>query len=237
MPSSRNIKLFNKILHTGQVKILLFFAVGLLITAMLADCFSEIYWKNSDLNRILHVFSTKGAMPTGFLFLLLLACSFLLALISRSIVETADNHDAWYWRVLSLIFFFFSLDELIEIHHRIVDLLDGQFEGIDWSSHKWVFVYAPFVLVFGISYLQFLKGLPKKTRNLFVMSGTITLLGAYLLEIPLDQIGSLYSADSFAYGLFAVLKRSFELFGIVLFTYALLLYIEQNLKDFHSARA
>lgn len=176
-------------------------------------------------------------MPTGFLFSLLLACSFLLTLISRIIVETPDSHDGWYWRVLSLIFFLFSLDELIEIHCRIVDLLEGQFTGIDWSSHKWVFIYAPFILVFGISYLQFLKRLPKKTRNLFVTSGTITLLVAYLLEIPLDQIGSVCSADSFAYGFFAVIKRSFELFGIALFAYALLLYIEQNLKDFHSTCA
>jgi hypothetical protein len=229
LPLFENIKIINKIAQSKSIAIFLFLTAAGLTLASLLEVLTAYYLPDEVSLEVLQIFNSKGAAPTAFLVFQLFVCSFLLGLISKIAAENEGNRDVWSWRFLSIIFLFLSCDELLGIHHIAVEGLGQAFDGAGRYSYKWVIVYAPLILLFGFCYLKFLRRLPEKTRNLFVLSGTITLFGAYLLEIPLGKIDHFYGHDGLSYGIFAVLKKSFELFGVAIFVYALLHYIEANL--------
>lgn len=181
----------------------------------------------------LQIFSPKGFVITLYLFSLLLFCVYLLGTTSLlEKTEETSKISRWYWRTLAVIFLFFSIDVVTEIHHKLGAVVTGELRLEGWLWYSWVIVYAPFLLIFGLCYLKFLLRLPSGTRNLFIFSGIITLLGAFVFEIILGKLNHLYGIENVISQLFGVFKKSCEMFGVIIFAYALLLYIkEQNKID------
>lgn len=226
MSLSGNIKIIAEMPRPKPSAIFLFSTAAFLTLASLLEVLAEYAVPSVHGSEVYEIFDTKGVAPTAFLVFLLLICSFLLGLISEVAAKNKHERSVWSWRVLSVIFLFLSCDELLEIHHQAAGRFGVLFSGSSWFSYKWVLVYTPFVLLFGFGYLKFLARLPVRIRKLFVLSGIITLFGAYILEISLAALDHLYGYEGLAYGLFAVFKKSLELFGISIFVYALLSYID-----------
>ena len=152
---------------------------------------------------------------------LLLVASLLLfvtALIEKKMKSAYITH----WKALSIIFLFLSLDEAASIH----EIGDGLHDilGIHTATtFLWTVPYTILLLFLIFWYYKFLFSLPKKTRNLFFLSGAIFIFGALGLE--------LFAAVLTQFGLakivpFTIIVEEFcELFGVTLFIYALTLHI------------
>ena len=170
--------------------------------------------------------------PTWYQSFTLLFCAILLAIIAAAKKVDSDRYFG-HWKALSFIFLFLALDETISIHEILIipDLrsvlhLGGIFYYI------WVIPGAIFVLIFAKSYLNFLTNLPRKSRCLFFLSGLIYVGGALGMEMIGGYYADLYGQRNLGYALITNAEEFLEMMGIVIFSYALMSYMNLYMQSF-----
>ena len=158
-------------------------------------------------------------LPTLFSILLLIMSAVLLQRLST--IEWNDN--AADWTLLSRIFGFLALDEALQIHEILI--LPGLRHQIHPAlASTWVIPYGLIALGLLWRFRRFLTALPAKTSARFLRAGSIYLTGA----IGMEMVGSfavrsgLIRLHSLWYGAITGIEESLELFGLILFLYALM---------------
>ena len=158
-------------------------------------------------------------LPTLFSILLLIMSAVLLQRLST--IEW--NDDAADWALLSRIFVFLALDEALQIHEILI--LPGLRHQIHPAlASTWVIPYGLIALGLLWRFRRFLTALPAKTSARFLRAGSIYLTGA----IGMEMVGSfavrsgLIRLHSLWYGAITGIEESLELFGLILFLYALM---------------
>lgn len=181
--------------------------------------------------RLFH-FDTEGNLPTWYSSINLFIASVLLLVISRSDYST-QHKQGKYWTVLGLVFFFMSLDEGAMFHETIgIILLEtiGPLMSFTWLGTVPYIIAIPILLLF---LYRFLLSLEPCFRNMFVFSGFIFCLGA----LGFEYLGFLnfnvgansgIDGDSYNYLLINTLEESFEMFGVALFIFSILRFLETN---------
>ena len=144
----------------------------------------------------------------------LLGCTALLARLTLTMAASGDRRDAARWALLSVVFLYLSVDELTEIH--------------EFTSWLEFFVLIPAgVVIAGTAagFVSFLFSLAPRIRRLFIAAGALYVCGAIVLEgidiLIIDHVSTVMFA--FHDG---VLAELFEMLGVAIFIYALLLQIE-----------
>ncbi|NQV73717.1 hypothetical protein HQ496_11390 [bacterium] len=149
-------------------------------------------------------------LPTWFSgFNLAIATTFLW--IASREKRMANDSMSGRWTVLFAVFCFLSIDEIAGIHESINSVVEP----------TWAYGGAVIALVLGIYFIPFLKSLPRKTLIAFVISGAIFVGGAVGMEI----VGEPMDSDSLIYNLTTMVEEGMEIFGIILFTKALIQYL------------
>jgi hypothetical protein len=181
------------------------------------------------LSRLLDV-NNENSIPAWYSSITLLFCAILLWLISSVKQQRGDDYIK-HWKGLSVIFLLLSLDEAASVHEILIPL------GWVWNTKGffmfiWVVPGMIFVLSVTLVYWKFLSALPAKTRYLFLAAGTIYVSGT----IGLEMIGGQYIHSTGNWGemglaLILALEELLEMLGILTFIYALLSYIDTNLKE------
>jgi hypothetical protein len=182
------------------------------------------------------------SIPAWYSAFLLLFCSVLLALISL-VVKNAGGRYVNHWRVLSLIFLYLSVDEGASIHEKagrvtraVYNSLGSEPGGV--MPIAWVVPGIVFVFIFVLAYLKFFFHLPTRQRYLFLAAGVIYVGAAMGMEVfyayyrslvgpmpemtNLQQIGRILIISS---------EELLEMFGLIVFIYALLSYIRSRVRD------
>jgi hypothetical protein len=171
----------------------------------------------------------EANIPSTYSYIALLFCSALLGVIASEKRRAGDRYARhWFW--LAVIFLFLSIDEASSIHgstgHMLTLFLD-QSETI--GQFGWLIPYGILVCVVALAYIKFLAALPVRTRRLFVVSGVVFVLGAWVLELSSDLLGTglgrlgdtvMYSVEEFL-----------EMAAVVVFIYALVSYMETEVKE------
>ncbi|BAY99071.1 hypothetical protein NIES37_30500 [Tolypothrix tenuis PCC 7101] len=168
-------------------------------------------------------------IPTWYSSIMLLFCSLLLALIAKS-QKTARTRYILHWKVLAAIFLYMSIDEVAMIHENADLILGSHISRTGFLHFGWVAVGIPLTIIFVLSYLKFLIHLPKKTRLLFVVAGAIFVSGAIGAEMFAGRHEEIYHLD-LTYAMITAVEEFCEMFGIVVFVYALLSYIKEHLQE------
>ena len=189
------------------------------------------YLDGNNIGWLFNLFNVgeEGNIPSYYSSTSILFASLLLGFIS--LFRKINGLTYSLWLVLSLIFFFLSIDESVQLHERIgIFLIDNNFDLTGYLSYGWVIPYGLLSIVFaGVFYFKFLPQLPKKIFWLFIISGSIFVLGA----IGLEMIGAkIYHTHNFSKIINAVcysIEEFLEMLGIALFIYALLLYIKEEI--------
>ncbi|WP_422080557.1 hypothetical protein [Ulvibacterium sp.] len=131
-----------------------------------------------------------------------------------------------------MLFLFLTIDEMVSFHESLILPFRSLFDiSSGFLFFAWVIPYGIGVFVFGLVYLRFLMDLPKKTRFLFILSGSLFVSGA----IGMELIGANEFAKagySFSFSLITTLEESMEMIGIAFFIYALAQYIYENFGSF-----
>jgi hypothetical protein len=87
----------------------------------------------------------------------------------------------------------------------------------------------PLVGVSALAFRRFLAALPYDTRRLFIFAGGLFVAGAIGIEMIGAQVeASLGTRETMAYVVAVTLEEGCEMFGIALFLYALLAYLNRH---------
>lgn len=153
----------------------------------------------------------------------LLLCALLLGAISLARRTSGDRYVA-HWALLGAVFLYLSVDEALVIHEKLISPLQSALGTGGFLRHAWVIPGAVAVLVLGLAYLRFVLDLPARIRNLFVVAGAVYVGGA----LGMEMVGGYYLSvfgDTLGQELLTNTEEALEMLGVVVFVYALLLYL------------
>jgi hypothetical protein len=173
--------------------------------------------------------ASELSVPTWYASTLLLLCSVLLAAIT--LAERRRGNPAQRWGILSAIFLFLCLDDMLALHERTSNtLLQPGLRALGYEpggflSYAWVILYAPLVLIFVLAYFRFWMNLPAKVRSLFFIAGALFVGGGILVEMFIAWYDSVYGRGTMLTATMTHFEEFFEMIGPSVFVYALLSYL------------
>ncbi len=165
----------------------------------------------------------EANIPAWFSSAMLLTCGALLgaiALLNRAKGDRFTRH----WGALSLVFCLLSLDETAELHERLIAPLRTGLNATGFLYSTWILVGGALVGLLALSYFRFLKNLPPRSRNLFLISAGIYIGGAIAVEAVHGYYLYAHGRD-FGYAVIAMVEESMEMFGLIAFIYTLLTHL------------
>lgn len=219
----------------GLISRVLLSIVLLLLLANLFCVFASTYFDFSFHTMDQFYFNTEGNLPTLFSFALLVTSSVILWIIGEMATEI-QRRKHMYWKIISVIFLFIALDELISIHETFSDnmraMLGGS--GRDYLYFAWVIPYTIVFAVILILLLRFFISLPTQTKSLFTISACTYLIGAVGLEMIAGNYvydGGAGAKQTLPYMLMVTIEELLEMIGLVIFINALVRYYVANHPD------
>ncbi|MBW4561338.1 MAG: hypothetical protein KME32_09285 [Mojavia pulchra JT2-VF2] len=167
-------------------------------------------------------------IPAWYSSFLLLFSSGLLAVITS--IKKTDKYYI-YWRNLSLLFLFFSLDEAFSFHEILIIPSLRKFLNLHPIFFQtWVIFGIPLVIFFAFKYFNFLRHLPNKTQYLFLLAATVYISGTLGMEMVGGILREVFGRLGLITAIGIVIEEVLEMIGIVIFIYTLLAYLS-SLKE------
>jgi hypothetical protein len=174
----------------------------------------------------------ENNLPAWYSSFALLLSSTLLGIIGLHRREEANPYR-WHWLALALIFFCLSVDEGASIHERMLDrLIHRWLEATGYLDYAlsvigtaWVLGGVLFALIVFLLFWHFLQHLPLTTKALFLIAGAMYIAGAIGLEAVGGQYLARHGGNTLTYSMMVAVEEGLEMFGVVVFLYALMLYM------------
>lgn len=145
--------------------------------------------------------------PTFFsvvLFLVLSASAWLCGVFDRYTKKTKKD---WIpWMLVSLLLFFFALDELAQVHEQLTYHVQNLFGTSGFFTFAWVIPYGIIVILLSMYLIPFFLKLPRHTRNAILLGGGLFILGA----IGVEMIGARFYAIGGVYHPGFIISSSIE---------------------------
>lgn len=134
--------------------------------------------------------------------------------------EKWRQRDRWrrHWMLLGWGFLLLSLDEMAGLHESLNVVTEA----------SWAVYALPLIALLAIIFFRFLFFLPARTALLFVLSGLIFLGGAVGVELYTEPYLLNDELNTLAYNLWTPVEEGMEMFGVILFQYALLEYMTHD---------
>ena len=165
--------------------------------------------------------------PTWYSALMLIGCAVLLKIIATGKQQQGDRYTK-DWQLLSTIFGLLAIDEVVSIHEIFIIPELSEALDLPWFLHSaWVIPGIIFVIWFAQRYSKFVRHLPFKSRQQFILAGCIYVGGALVMEMIGSHFAESLSQQHIVYALTTVVEEFLEMIGIVIFIYALLFYLSQ----------
>ncbi|GAB4528282.1 MAG: hypothetical protein Tsb0014_09520 [Pleurocapsa sp.] len=220
-------------LYPAKIIKILFVAIASLFFLSIVEK-TAVVWFNSltsgEFNARFFGFDEEANFPTLYSTLTLAFSSFLLAVITV-IKKFLNSRYAKFWRALSLIFLFMAIDEICSLHEILIPLIKIVFETRGLLFFPWVIPAFILLIVFLIAFRKFIFNLPTKIRNIFLLAGSIYIGGALGMELIGGYLADTSGLDTTAYWIAALIEELLEMFGILIFIYGLLSYIQSYIKQ------
>ena len=120
-----------------------------------------------------------------------------------------------------------AADEAFSYHERLVQP-ERQLLGHDnlgFFYFTWVIFAIPLVLVLALFFLRFLLRLPASTRFAFLIAVTLYIGGVIVLEMIGGRFAELHGTRNLRWSVLATVEECLEMAGVIIFIWALLVYI------------
>lgn len=122
------------------------------------------------------------------------------------------------------------MDEILSLHEKTIEPVRNALQTGGLFYFAWVIPASVLVLVLLLVFLGFLAHLPTRTRNLFLIAGTIYVGGA----LGLEMVGGYYvesdRVENIMYVILVTIEELLEMLGVIVFIHALLSYISKYIK-------
>lgn len=217
-------------LEPKQIAVTLLWIVAVLTLINSVVVFFYFYLDDDSVFGLVDLFdfAIEGNIPTFYSATAILFSSALLALVTRANWHKPDG-NRFYWLALTMLFLFLAFDEAAAIHEGIGDYFERFIHAEGYLYFMWVVPYGIATIGIGLVFLRFVLGLPRQTRTRFIAAGIIFLSGAVGLEMLGAREADLYSTDTVTYCVLYTFEELFEMLGIVLFIYALLCHLTNEI--------
>lgn len=159
--------------------------------------------------------------------LLVAALAWMISVVKKQAGERFVGH----WRVLSLVFLFFSLDDTATIHELLTNPVRDALNTTGLLYFAWVIPGIIFVILFVAYFIPFLRHLPRRTMILFLAGGAVFVAGALGVEMVNALLYERWEQGEMSTALYNALtdlEEGLEKAGIVVFIYALLSYASRH---------
>ena len=173
----------------------------------------------------------EPSLPGWYSSIALLACSALLAVIARHALR-ARSRDVAAWAGLAVVFLLLAMDEALMFHEMLSNTLQAWLNSSGVLYFAWVLPGATFVLLVAALCARFLVRLERRTRLLFIISGVVFVSGAIGMELAAGVVVESWGVESLAHTAIQTCEESLEMFGVVMFLYALLDWMGRNIGPF-----
>ncbi len=150
---------------------------------------------------------------------------FFLALISF-IYNKNQSKSSYRWLILACFFLLLAITKINSIHKFVINSIKNLLivNNVNVSS---LFLGLIFLFFFALTIFLLFKDFNKKQRKILIFAGLIFLL----ISIPLDHfIIPKLPMFSFVKTMASTIEEYTEMIGSIVITYALLLYIENNIR-------
>jgi hypothetical protein len=169
-------------------------------------------------------FDIEGNIPTLYSACAMLFSASLLWFIAQLPQRDRDGTRK-YWAGLSLIMAYLAVDEGAMIHENLSNFLEDYMVAEGFFYFLWIVPYGLASIALAAVYLRFVWALPSRTRKIFIASGSLFLAGAIGIEMFGARAADLYGTASISYCVLYTFEEFFEMTGIVVFIYGLLIHI------------
>jgi hypothetical protein len=179
-------------------------------------------------------FNMEKNLPSIFSSILHFSCAILLLIIGLRLEEVKKRKPFWF--LLSFLFLFTGLDELLRIHEKVGKAISSSIETSGIFLFSWVIPYGIAVIIISLFLIKPFFSLDKKTIRNFLISGFTFLLGAVGVEMftgwyieyhNLDLTRLLVIIDAF---ILSTIEELLEMLGLSYFIYSLLLLKTEHKK-------
>jgi len=166
----------------------------------------------------------EASVPTWYSSAALLLAAALLGLIAAAKFAARGPYRV-HWAGLALLFALFSADEIAMFHEYPIAPLRATWDLGGPLYYGWVIPGAAFVAAVGLSYASFLRHLPGRTRNAFVLAGCVFVGGAIGVEMLSGSWADVHGENNLTYALIVTAEEFCEMLGVVLLIRAVVQYL------------
>ena len=184
---------------TFYIRTLVVIASLLVCTHLALYCYHYLSDKLPWLLRQLFDLDEENNLPTWFSHFLLLNNAFVLSIIASSDAQKKRN----YWWALSIGFLILSIDEVAGLHETFHSAID----------FNWAIPAGILVAIIGIVFIPFLRSLERRVAILYIISGSIFISGALIIELLSEDM----KTKSLEYALATTLEEGMEMAGALIF--------------------
>jgi len=220
-------------LRSRSVAQYLFLAIAFLLFANLVGlCFKYLVGHDYVYGLVpLFDFDTESNIPTLFSTFLLLISASLFFIVRMASLFSGERQPVWLF--LSVLFCFLAIDEFSQIHERFIWPVRDALGASGVFYFAWIIPYSFAIGLVSVFVLPTFYRLQHGLRFWFVLSSTVYLIGA----IGFEMLGGMYfeilkEKPNLLYSLIFTLEETFEMVGLVLLVYALLLLLERTYGGF-----
>jgi hypothetical protein len=209
------------------LKFLLFITMFLILTGFLSGMIQIESGDSLKNNRILFRFvelfnlNLEANIPAWYSAFLMIIVSILCYLAGK----VSESKLRKYYFVLAAGFILMSLDEISSVHEILNNPVRNALglKGILYWS--WIVPGILLVITVLIYFKNFFNLIDKKFRRLYLLSGTIYLMGAIVLEMIGGWLYSHNLGNTVFYVSEVVIEEGMEMSGLLLFIYSLNEYL------------
>lgn len=215
-------------LKPGTITLVLMLIAFFLVAASLYGQYSTCFLDDGHLQGFVPEFNLDREMnvPTWFSTI----CFLFAALILWQLAGVDARPARKYWRGLSVVFVYLSLDESAAIHEMAVEPMRRLFHAHGLLYFSWVILGAAFVAILAFFYFRFILSQPKPVRGWFFFSAALFISGTLGFEMIGGRYVELHGSNTFTYALIANCEEALEMIGLVLFLHAVMVLLEKLQK-------
>lgn len=225
-------------LSTGKILWILGLCIFVLATAHIVVM--TLYHLYFTFNRFLYFSSlfnlNQEANPASWYSSFgLLICAALLALIALDKRRKRATFT-WHWAFLALTFLYISIDETGSVHERTIIPMRTALGLTGFFFYGWVVLAIPVLVVFGLSYLRFLRHLPRRFQVMFCLAALVYVsgaLGVEMIEGYYDDLLGGGGESDLTFALMVAVEEVFEMLGVLILIRALMEYIRTFVGELH----
>jgi hypothetical protein len=171
--------------------------------------------------------NNEGNIATFWNTFLLLLTSAIAFIVASAKFSQRDSYR-FEWALLSLVFFYLSMDESSVIHEKFSILLKNLPDINGWAHYKWLYAGGLAVLLLTFMFMRFYLHLDLRNKILFPVSMGLYLFGAFGGELLSGHYAEVNGTKNVPYALMTHGEELGEQVGIILMIFTLLTYLLAN---------